>query len=136
MPVDAILKSIQFRTTVNSYLSFVCCTTTDGSASPLFSHNGNLKSFEHYQTINFDANRPIRRVLAQSDFHSAFRITFLDAQGEEIDYYRTTNQWGRSGPIYDIHPGNEEVIGVYGIRAVDQNWFTGFGFIVRVTHEE
>lgn len=84
----------------------------------------------------FDAQRPVRRVQAQSDFHSAFRITFLDEQGDEIDYYRTSNQWQRSGPIYDIDPVNEELIGVYGIKSPDKNWFTGFGFIVRVSPSE
>lgn len=48
MPFDVRLKSIQFRTTNNPYLSYVSCILSNNQHSPVFEHGGEFKNYEYH----------------------------------------------------------------------------------------
>lgn len=73
---------------------------------------------------------PVSKVQAYSDSYSAYRITFVDADDNEIDAYHTSGNWARSGPVYKV-AANEQLIGVYGVLTSSHDYFRAFGFIVR-----
>jgi hypothetical protein len=73
----------------------VQCTLTNQESSPLFDTTG--RGQFHAKTINFDANRPVKRVQADGR-NAAYRITFLDKDDQEIDCFNPQNE-ARAGAI-------------------------------------
>jgi len=103
-PPGVSLKSITFSTRgldrIN--VSSVQCMLTNNESSPLFD------AFEKFQfnkkTINFDASRPVKSVQARDDdAFGAFRITFLDRDGKEIDTFNPHNKHERAGEIHEMN---------------------------------
>ena len=62
---------------------------TSNQPSPLFDTTG--KGQFDLKTINFDVNRPVKSVQARSGGNYAYRITFLDKDGNEIDCFDPHN---------------------------------------------
>ena len=111
---EVFLQALEVKTHTqgSSYISSVRCIMSNGESSPVFTKEG-MHSVEK-KIITFDpVKRPVRYIQAWDNCHSTRRLTFLDKNENEIDYYDPSNNYAREGTIHELAP-NEEIIGVYG----------------------
>jgi len=73
--------------------------------------------------------KTIKRVEAHEGADWVYRIDFLAADGSIVHSYNHGNSSNKV-TAFDIG-SNEELIGVYGVKD-KSNYFTSFGFIVKV----
>ena len=84
------------------------------------------------KTIVFPEDRPIRAVQAWGGSNFTRRLTFLDAENEEIDFYEpSVFHFERDGPLHELEEG-ESLIGFYGEISDRRDYFTSFGFITKI----
>ena len=85
MRFDVSLKSIEFKSCHHPFVSSVKCILSNNISSPVFESAGQ----EHYHptTIKLNPKRPAKRVQAFSDGESAYRVTFKDSKGRELDAF-------------------------------------------------
>ena len=113
MPGDVSLSSITFKALSSNreYINSVQCTLSNGNSSPLFE----TVQGEHQQpkTVDFDRQRPIRKVTANHSDGYIKNIRFYDGDNQLVADYPMNS----SNPelTHNIGP-NEELIGVYGVN--------------------
>ena len=120
--------------TANGYtrVGSIQCSLSNGQSSPVFEKEG--IQYQAPQTVNLNnAERPVKSVYGRDrDGNKNFiaRIDFMDKNGSQIVQvfsYGTRKGEGNEHLIGD----NESLIGFYGVKD-KENWFTSFGFIVKV----
>ena len=134
LPTTCQLTSMTFKT-ANGYtrVGSIQCMLSTGQSSPVFEKEG--ISYQGPQTVIFNnAERPVRSVYGRDrDGNKNFiaRIDFMDKNGSQIVQvfsYGTRKGEGNEHIIAD----NESLIGFYGVKD-KENWFTSFGFIVKIS---
>ena len=74
MDADVRVKSIEFKTLCNPYLSWVQVTLTNGATSPIIEQTYSIgNNYKYTQTFNLSEMRPIRKVKANSDSWGSYR---------------------------------------------------------------
>ena len=127
MPANVFLKSIELKASDrrSPSLSSVRCVLSTDQSSPIFQRQGMQHHF--YKKTNFEEGT-VKRVAANvSD--GTKRLTFLSEEREQIGNYILADHYGEEQEFWLKE--NEELIGVYGVKD-QQDWLTGFGFIVKV----
>ena len=136
LPADATLARLEFSTFDKSAveISSVKCHLSNRLESRVFKGK-RVESLKH-KVIKFDPKRRVRFVQAKAKgkINRAYvrRITFIDGMGQEIDSYNPSDEQ-RSGAIHEVKE-NESLIGVYGAKEENEDFFSTFGFIVKVSH--
>ena len=128
MPADTTLSYLTFKSAENyRRVNSIQCKLSNGMESPVF-ENSDLQ-FKSLTTLSFSNDRPVRSIHAYEGASVVCRLDFLDRNGAEICKFE--NSMGKGpGNTYQIAE-NERLIGVYGVKG-KENWFTSFGFIVKV----
>ena len=125
------LKEVRFRTfdANDVAISWVQCTLSNGTKSPIFKGSGSDGAHYHNFAIELDEEKAgkIRSVHSQSNDYYLYGVTFKDDQDEIIGSYNPTNQ--ESDRSYQVSQ-NQLIIGVYGAVS-DQKHFNCLGFIVK-----
>ena len=122
---------MEFKRPSTSYaIGSVKANLTHGFSSDVFERKG--VSFEYEKKIDFDVNRPIKRVKGayynNGNSYCTYAVKFMDKQGKQVsicDPVNSIDYWaGKEHQLSD----NEELIGVYGVND-KKDWFSSFGFI-------
>ena len=137
IPEDAHIKIIEFRAYNykdyrNNYefrgISSARCVLSNDLDSPLFQKKDS--SFEKSGVIQLSKNK-VKKIKCYSDDNSRiYSLRFLDKDCGLISSYDPIN-CGDNGTVYEI-AANEDLIGLYGVRKDNLEYFTSFGFIVKV----
>ena len=133
MPEDVKLKSLEFKRLSDWYrIGSVRVNLTHDYSSEVFQKKG--ESFAGEEKIDFDVNRPIKRVQSgdnNGSFDCTYGVKFMDKDGNQMSIYDPNNNMNlQPGAVHEI-ADNEELIGVYGVKDKER-WFSAFGFIVKV----
>ena len=101
-------------------------------------HAKDSKDGRHVKTLNFDESMEVKKIAGADknrgqDYING--IKFMSKDDKQVSVYDPENRMKDVAVTVHTLGDNEELIGVYGKKKID-NYFDAFGFIVKVADEE
>ena len=126
------LKSIEFKN-VNGIISSARCKYSDDTLSPLIEKTIEFRDLHrNKETVVFP--KGIRKVVAASNANPWTHVSVQEFYDEDNKKVAEYNPIGHKFPERELLlRENESLFGIYGVLG-KQNWFTTFGYIIKVTN--